>query len=208
MTVLLRVAAAAAVVLVPAAAQAAPVGGGDTRVQVTADLAGLGLTPGVLGSATIVSADPLTVNFPVTGGELDAALAGNILHNGSGVSLSGGGNTIDLTNFVIDTVAQLILGDVDLNAADFAEDLPLFSFDLASVTVEQLTDLANPALALLFTGEAAGALTAVFGAPDLTGAQFGLAATAPELAVAEPAMLALFGLGALGVAAARRRRLN
>jgi hypothetical protein len=191
----------------PAVGQAAVVVGGQTRVQVTADLAALGLTPGITGTASLISGSPLTVGFPITGGSLDSALGGFILHEGSGVSLTTGGNSLTLSNFIIDTVSQRILGDAALNGASLANDLSLFSFDLASVTPAQLTNLNAPALALFFTPGAAGALTQVFGAPDLTGVQFGLAATGPSLAgaVPEPATWALLIVGFGLVGAARRR---
>lgn len=194
----------------PAVGQAAVVVGGQTRVQVTADLAGLGLTPGITGTASLISGSPLTVGFPITGGSLDSALGGFILHEGSGVSLTAGGNLLTLSNFIIDTVSQRILGDAALNGTSLADDLSLFSFDLSSVTPAQLTNLDAPALALFFTPGAAGALTQVFGAPDLTGVQFGLAATSPSLAgaVPEPATWALLivGFGMVGTVARRRAR--
>lgn len=200
--------AAAAFIALPTAASAAELVGGETRVQVTADLAALGLTPGITGTASIVSGSPLTVSFPVTGGALDPALSGFILHEGSGVSLTAGSNTLTLGNFIIDTVSSRILGDAALNGAALADDLPLFTFDLTTVTPAQLTDLNSPALVLSFTAGAAGALTQVFGAPNLTGAEFGRAATAPVAAVPEPSTWAMmiFGFALIGTAASRQRR--
>lgn len=195
-----------ALAFAPGSSQAATLVGGATRVQVTADLAALGLTPGVLGTASIVSGSPLTVAFPITGGSLSGSLAGFILHEGSGVSLTAGSNTLALTNFIIDTVGQRILGDAALNGTSLATDLPIFTFSLASVTPAELTNLSAPALSLLISSQAAGALTTVFGAPDLTGAQFGLAATAPTTAVPEPASWALLIIGFGLVGAAHRRR--
>lgn len=189
----------------PAVAQAVPVTGGGTAVRVTAPLADLGLTIALTGSATAL--DGGRVLFPISGGDLDAmTLAGQILHEGSGISLSTALATVGLGNFIIDTVASRLLADVTVNGVAFAEDLAILAFDLGSVTPAQLTDLLNPALALSFTNEAALALTTVFGAPDLTGAEFGLAATAPELAAAVPAPATLL-LGMTGVVllAARRR---
>lgn len=206
---LVGLAFAAAWLAGPAVGQAAVVTGGQTNVQVTADLGALGLTPGITGTASIVSASPLTVGFGITGGSLDAGLGGFILHEGSGVSLTAGGNSLTLSNFIIDTVSQRILGDAALNGSSIANDLSLFSFDLSSVSVAQLTNLDAPALGLFFTSQAAGALTQVFGAPDLTGVQFGLAATSPTFAaVPEPATWALLivGFGLVGTAARRRSR--
>ena len=190
----------------PAAhASAVSLAGVDTRVLVTADLDSLGLTPALQGSASFD--DNGAINFPITGGSLDfSTLGGQILHEGSGVFLSDGANTVFAGNFIIDTVQQTIFGDVVLNdTTTVGDDLPLFSFDLSTVTTEELIDLDNPSLSLLFTMTLAGALTEVFGAPDLAGAQFGLAATLPQ-PVPVPGALGLFLIGAGALEAMRRRR--
>lgn len=185
------------------AAEAAPIqlGSGETRVRVTADLAGLGLTPSLVGTASIAS-DPngLVISFPVTGGQLDG-LEGTIEHEGSGVSLTAGATTVTVGNFIIDTVNEVILGDVELNGARIADDLGLFSFDLSSINPAQLTILNQQFLALIITPALAGALTDVFGAPDLAGAVFGFASTRPqEVPLPAAAWLFIAGAGALGFA--------
>ncbi|MGB3722607.1 MAG: hypothetical protein WA979_07295 [Pacificimonas sp.] len=186
----------------------ADVDGGETRVAVTADLAGLGLTAGLLGDATLVDTDVLTVSFPITGGELDADLAGQILHEGSGVSLTGGDVILNLENFIIDTTASSIFGDVSFGDTSL-EDVALFSFDLSMLGDDDaIDDLDDPDIELFFTAASAGVLTDLFAAPDLTGATFGFAATAPEIAAAVPApgAFGLLGLGILAIGVARRRR--
>ena len=187
-------------------ASAAAIVGGDTRVQVGSNF--VSLIGGLTGSATVAVADPLTANFPITGGTLDASLQGQILHEGSGLILTAAGNTVGAGNFIIDTVNGLVLGDVTLNGAALAEDFALFSFDLATVTVAQLTDLSNPVLGLFITDGAAGALESAFGVSGLAGVQFGTAATAPVLAsgvIPEPASWALLitGFGLVGFMARR-----
>ncbi len=177
--------AAALCAVIPAALSSAaaaplPLIGDDTRVRITADLDGLGLTPGLTGTAAFVGSD---INFDITGGELDG-LAGEILHEGSGVSLTAGGTSVFAGNFIIDTVNQQLLGDVSvgpdqMTAAVVGDDLPLFTFDLSTVSVDQLTDLSEPLLALIITDTLAGALTDVFGAPDLAGAERLAAGLAP-----------------------------
>lgn len=195
-----------AVALGAGPAQAARIVGGDTRVLV--ESAFVGLVGGVTGTASVFSGDPLIANFPISGGTLDSALAGAIRHDGVGLTLTNGTNVVGAGNFVIDTVAQRLFGDVTLNGTPLASGLALFSFDLGTVSVAELTDLANPKLALLLTSEAAGALEAAFGVQGLTGAQFGRAATAPALAaIPEPATwgLMILGFGAIGHTLRRRR---
>ena len=217
MNIVLKAAALAAFAVAPVAAFAAPVTGGNTVIRVTADLTpdtlpNLTIVPGVSGNATVLSASPLDVNVPITGGDLDpVTLAGTIEHSGSGITATAFGQTAGLDDFVIDTVAQAIFGDVTLNGAPVAEDLRLFNFDLSSVTTAQLIDLANPALELRFSAEFGAALVALAASldqtiDDLSGTRIGFAATAPEIAtVPAPAALALFGLGIVGMTALRRR---
>jgi hypothetical protein len=174
-------------------------GSGETRVRVEADLAGLGLTPSLVGTTSVVN-DPngLVLSFPVTGGQLDG-LAGSIEHEGSGVTLTAGATSVTVGNFIIDTVQQVIFGDVDLNGARIGDDLDLFSFDLSTVTPGQLTNLNTQFLALLITPTLAGALTQIFGAPDLENALFGFASTLPQ-EVPLPAAVWMFLAGLAGLA--------
>lgn len=188
----------------PVAASALAVIGGNTRVAFGPVITGL--TPGLVGTASVIGGgERLTVNFPITGGDLDASLAGTIRHDGSGVTLSNGINTLSLSNFVIDTTASLLLGDVALNGTTLGNSLSLFTFDLGTVTVPELVNLASPQLNLSITSTTAGALTSAFGSPDTSGLSIGLAATAPSL-VPEPGAWAMMiiGFGAVGLVVRRR----
>ena len=199
---------ALACLAMPVAASATAVIGGNTRLAFSSAIAGL--QAGLTGNAMLVGGTPgLTVNFGITGGALDTALAGTIRHDGSGITLSNGVNTIGLGNFVIDTTSGFLLGDASLNGSLLGTALQLFKFDLGTVTVSQLTDLGNPALSLAITATTAGALTTAFGLGNTTGVSIGLAATAPVLAgvgVPEPAAWGLMLIGFGTVGAARRRR--
>jgi hypothetical protein len=205
-----RMAAAAAALACSTPSLAATVIGGTTVVNPTANLSGLGLTLGLTGTATLGGSG---VNFPITGGMLDPmTLAGQILHEGSGVRFSFGATNLDVGNFIIDTVNSQILGDVALNGSVLATDAQIFTFSLAGLTPAQITNLANPSIVLLISPTAAGALTQVFDAPNLTGEQFGLAATAPQLAttapVPEPSTWAMLILGFGMIGAVLRRRIR
>lgn len=199
--------AALALGVAPIAAQATPIAGGTTAVRVTADLAGLGLTAGLTGTAQADTSLGFTrILFPITGGDLNfTSLAGQIRHAGSGITLTSGSTVVGLGNFVIDTSASQLLADVTLNGNPFASAAPILSFSLSGLTAAQITNLSAPAISLRFTQTGASALTAAFGAPNLAGAEFGLAATAP-VAVPEPASWALMivGFGAIGLATRRR----
>ncbi len=180
--------------------------GGETRVEVTADLGGLGLAGAPFGTATVdgAGANPVFV-FGITGGTNDTGLGTLLIeHNGSGVTLSAGTLTATVGNFLIDTANALVSGDLlDLATGNVVlADVPFFNFG---------TSTARPGVELLISSALAGALTSTFGAPDLTGAQFGFATPAPTSAVAPiplPAggLLLVGALGVLGAASARRKR--
>lgn len=186
-------------------ASALTVVGGDTRVVFSSAIAGLNV--GLTGGATLVGGAPgLTVNFGITGGSLDTSLAGTILHAGSGLTFSNGTNTLAVGNFVIDTVQSILFGDVSLNGVMLGSGLGLFSFNLGSVSVAELTDLSNPLLDLAITPTTSGALTTAFGLGATDGVVFGRAATAPVV-VPEPTSWALLiaGFGLVGASFRRRR---
>jgi len=196
-----------ALLALPVAASATAVVGGNTRVAFGPAISGL--EAGLTGTASLVGGEGgLTVNFGITGGDLDGSLAGTIRHDGSGITLSNGINTLGLGNFVIDTTSGFLLGDASLNGTGLGTALQLFSFDLGTVSVAQLTDLGNPLLSLFITSTASGALTAAFGLADTTGVVLGAAATAPQLAAAvpEPESWALLVVGFGIVGAIMRRR--
>jgi PEP-CTERM motif len=198
-------AALAAGLAAPAAwAQALPIVGGVTSVTLTSapTLTSVGVTVGTLGSAQFSpgSAGTPLVYFPVTGGSLNTAtFAGSIEHAGSGLSLSSGGTTLNLTDFVIDTVALTLTGQAAVGGSALGA-VPLFNLSFGSDPVSPFN--------LALTSAAAGALTTIFGLPNLTGFTIGTANTIPiTSAVPEPATYAamLAGLAMISLVLARRR---
>ncbi len=181
----------------PAEAATLPLVGNQTEVEVTAPLGALGLGGAPFGTATVdVSGMNPVFTFPVTGGSLNTATGAALVeHQGSGVTLSALADPAVSTtvgNFFIDTIAGRVSGDV----IGGASGVPFFNLGAATPS----------GVELFITTELAGALTGVFGAPDLTGAQFGLAR--PDLApIPLPAgvWLMLAGLAAFGAVRARGR---
>jgi len=112
--------------------------GMDTSVTLDpsflAGLTSLKLTPGPVGTAKIAGA---VATFPITGGNVTyytpgtvtPYVQGKIMHDGSGLSLTGGGTKVELTNFVVDPAGSVLTGKVTANGAVAAESAPLFFLD-------------------------------------------------------------------------------
>lgn len=200
--------------LLAGTANAAPVVDGITTVAVTVDLGAI--EPGLIGSASLDDdAEGLVVNFPITGGDLDPdTLGGAVEHVGSGLSLTANGTTVNLTDFTIDTVNSQLTGVVAIDGGASLGRVALFDFDLTGLTAGEITDTDDPAISLLFTSAAAGALADALVIPalaDLAGFEFGLAATAPVLGdvgaeVPLPGAALFFATGAAAFAARRRAK--
>jgi hypothetical protein len=174
--------------IAPVSTPADTITGGATSVALDSTtvgaLTGLGFTLAPLGSATL-DASTLTIVFPVTGGSIGSS--GDIInHNGSGLSLTEGGTTLDLTNFVIDTSTLLLTGKATVGSTVIPS---LNLFDIGAG--DKLT--LDPA--------AGAALSGIFGVPNLSGASIGTATVSPTVASPEPSSLALLGV-ALAIGAA------
>ncbi|MEL6677436.1 MAG: hypothetical protein AAFQ51_01945 [Pseudomonadota bacterium] len=170
-----------------------PLTGGVTTVEVTADIGGLGLSGAPFGTAGVDVSGPNPVfAFDITGGTLDEA-SGNALieHDGSGVTLASATQSVTIGNFLIDTEAATVSGDV----VGGATGITFFDFGTPDAS----------GIPLLITGDLNGVLGLLFGAPDLTGAEFGIANTAPEVApIPLPASLPLLAGAVLLVGLMRR----
>src|SRR3954463_4424341 len=95
----------------------------------------LKLTPAPVGDASISKAG--VASFPITGGNVtyykpgsvSPFVQGEVDHDGSGLSLTGGGKTVELTNFVVDPGASVLTGTVSVDGKVAAESAPLFFLD-------------------------------------------------------------------------------
>jgi hypothetical protein len=125
----------------------ATLSGQSTSVKLDAGFTGaltsLGLTPGVLGTATLTDG---SVHFPITGGHVtvykkgavDPYVQGDLQHSGSGLSLTAGSTVVQLQNFDINPGSSQLFGDVSVNGTVAASHAFLFNLDgstLAPITI-------------------------------------------------------------------------
>lgn len=206
---------AAVVLVLPVAAQAIPVNGGASVTEFTNLPAGLNVTGATaFGQATVLSTSPITVNQPLTGGDVTNINLGQINAFASGVNFQlSGGNTLGLSNFQTQLDFHNIVGDITYNGGLIGGSVSLFNFKTNSVSLAAFQDVANPTLKLTIATGLSNALTAQFGLPSTKGSFIGLYATNPLLGdngssipAPEPTAMALFGLSLLGLGALRRRR--
>ena len=157
---------------------------GDTSVALDSttvgDLVGLGFSIAPIAPATLTGLD---AEFPITGGDLSMGI---IDHSG-GLGFTKGGVTTDITDFEINLNTDILSGLVNGGAT-----LTPF-FDIGKGDV------------LTLNSTLAGALSSIYGIPDLTGATIGTA-TVSISSVPEPSAWAmmLLGFGGLGFAGYRR----
>ena len=101
----------------------------------------LKLTPGVTGDAKLVDGSLI---FPITGGNVSVFepgsvpnyVVGQIQHENSGLSLTAGGTTVELTNFNVDPGVSRVYGDVSVNGKSVVTSA--FLFNLNGSTLEPL----------------------------------------------------------------------
>ena len=117
--------------------------GVDTAVALdmgfTDALTTLGLTPGTVGTAALTDGSLI---FPITGGEVTyyepgsidgPYVQGEIMHGGSGLSLTAGETVVQLTDFVIDPGTSELMGTATVNGEVAAEDAVIFDLDGATL---------------------------------------------------------------------------
>jgi hypothetical protein len=94
--------------------------------------------------AALAATIALAMTAPACGGDDDSPIAGGIVtyyepgsvspfvqgttaHAGSGLSLAGGGKTVELTDFVVDPGKSVLTGKVTVDGEVAVESAPLFS---------------------------------------------------------------------------------
>lgn len=141
--------------------------GGLTSLELSEDLVAalgtLNLTPDVIEPGALREG---FARFPISGGGIDqASLAGDIFHVGGLAFTSADGTTVEVFNFVIDTLSEqpVLTGLVAVND-DLVGRIPLFNLSLANVQVEEPRfGLTLQGAAVSLTADAANALNAAFG---------------------------------------------
>jgi len=151
--------------------------------QVTLDqgfvdaITGLGLTPGVTGTATLTDG---VLAFPITGGNVDyydpaedyrPYVQGSIEHNGSGITLTGGDIVVGLSDFRIDPGTSQLFGTVTANGELVAEDVYIFNLDGSTLKPLETDADGNAVLegtTVLISPDAAALLNETFGTDAVT----------------------------------------
>jgi hypothetical protein len=141
-------------------------------------LESLNLTPGTVGDATLRGS---TLTFPITGGEVtyydpdsdvEPFVQGEIEHEDSGLSLSSGGTTVELTDFVVDPGESVLTGTVSADGDVVAESAELFFLDGRTLQPLRLNEDEGTAVlegtTVSLTQDAAELLNETFGTDALT----------------------------------------
>ncbi|WP_222193189.1 hypothetical protein [Modestobacter italicus] len=166
-------------------ATVAAIPGGTTAVALdtgfTDALTQLGLTPGTVGGATLDGATG-TITFPLTGGEVTLYdresgyrpwVQGTLFHEGSGLSLTAGDTTVELTDFTIDPGKPArLFGNVSVNGELAVPSAPLFNLDGSTLnppTMEADGSAVLQGTTVKLSAEAAELLNSTFGTDALAG---------------------------------------
>ena len=139
----------------------------------------LKLTPSPIGDAKISEKGVAT--FPITGGDVtyyepgsvSPYVQGEIMHDGSGLQLEGGGKTVRLTDFVVDPGASVLTGKVTVDGSVAAESAPLFFLDGRTLNPLEVNEGNGTAVlagtTVKFKDESAQLLNETFGVDALKG---------------------------------------
>ena len=138
-------------------------------------LEALGVTPGVLGDATL---DGTVLGFPITGGNVQILpkgsvpnyVVGQVQHENSGLSLEAGGIKVELRNFNVDPTVSRVYGDVVVDGKVAATSAYLFRLD--GSTLKDLQTEGDTAIlegtTVYISDVAADLLNSTYGISDVT----------------------------------------
>jgi len=161
-------------------AQVDQLSGRSTAVTLDSGFVGalqqLKLTPAPLGDASISKAG--VASFPITGGNVtyykpgsvSPYVQGEVDHDGSGLSLTGGGKTVELTDFVVDPGKSVLTGTVSVDGKVAADGAPLFFLDGRTLNPLEVNDNGTAVLegtTVKLKDEAAQLLNKTFGVAAL-----------------------------------------
>lgn len=135
----------------------------------------LKLTPAPVGDGEIENG---SAKFPITGGNVtyyepgsvSPYVQGMIEHSGSGLSLTGGGKKVELTDFDVDPGKSVLTGKVTVDGEVAAESAPLFFLDGRTLDPLRTTDDGRAVLegtTVKLKAEAADLLNQTFGVEAL-----------------------------------------
>lgn len=137
------------------------------------------LTPDRVGDATL-DAKTGKIAFPITSGEVtyfkpDSGVTpfvqGEIIHQESGLSLTGGGKVVELTDFVVDPDESMVTAKVTVDGKTAVPSAPVFSLDGSTLKPLQANASAGTAVlegaTVSLTSEAAELLNMTFGTEAL-----------------------------------------
>jgi hypothetical protein len=173
-----RLAALAATI---ALAVTAPAWGGkDDTAAVAAPARPAPVTeiPSLSGTVTPVTLDA-SFEIAITGGNVtyyepgtvSPYVQGMIAHDDSGLSLAGGGKTVELTDFAVDPGKSVLTGKVTVDGQVAAESAPLFFLDGRTLNPLETNDHGTAVLdgtTVKLRQEAADLLNQTFGVDALT----------------------------------------
>jgi hypothetical protein len=135
----------------------------------------LKLTPAPVGDGAIENG---SAKFPITGGNVtyyepgsvSPYVQGRVDHDGSGLSLTGGGKKVELTDFVVDPGKSVLTGKVTVDGQEAAADAPLFFLDGRTLDPLRTTEDGRAVLegtTVKLKAEAAELLNTTFGVDAL-----------------------------------------
>jgi hypothetical protein len=169
---------------------------GTTIINFSDELLDLGLSVSPLGTATM---DGTSVNFPITSGNVESgSLPDEIEHEGSGVELSDGLNTLQLLNPLINTVTGRVFALTIANGVSEGTPSVFIIGDGLSLT------FSLPTVAI--AAAAFGIDDDVFAGVNVGTATIDVGSNNAE-AIPEPSSLLLM-LSGLGMVLAGRKRLR